>query len=120
MYVCKYFAETPEPQDESCPKHGFPTSKGRACHKAGIYNICTYDPSTNNYLNVSFIHFTLQTFTRLQKLMISLSHGGMISLMDNIAEGHNEEVLEWQDEFSQMLCTEANNPSNSEVCTQAA
>ena len=43
MYVCKCFAETPEPQDESCPKHGFPTSKGRACHEAGIH---TYDPST--------------------------------------------------------------------------
>ena len=115
MYVCKYVAETPEPQDESCPKHGFPTSKGRACHEAGIH---TYDPSTNNYWNVSFIHFTLQTFTRLQKLMISLSHGGTISLMDNIAEGHDEEVLEWQDEFSRILV--ANNPSNSEVCTHTA
>ena len=47
--------------------------------------------------------------------MISLSHSGMISLMDNIAEGHDEEILEWQDEFSQMLCTESNNLSNSEV-----
>lgn len=40
--------------------------------------------------------------------------------MDNIAEGYDEEVLEWQDEFSQMFCTEANNPSNTEVCTQTA
>ena len=74
----------------------------------------------NNYWNVCFIYLTLQTFTRLQKLMISLSHGGMISLMDNIAEGYDEEVLEWQDEFSQMLGTEANNPRNTEVCTQTA
>ena len=50
--------------------------------------------------------------------MISFSHGGTISLMDNIAEGHDEEVLEWQDEFSQILV--ANNPSNSEVCTHTA
>ena len=47
--------------------------------------------------------------------MVSLSHGGMISLMDNIAEGHDEEVLEWQHEISQMLGIEANKLSNSEV-----
>ena len=56
-----------------------------------------------------------QTFTRLQKLMVSLSHSGMISLMDNVAKGHDEEVLEWQDEFSQMLIMEANDLSNCEV-----
>ena len=57
----------------------------------------------------------LQTFTRLQKLMVSLSHCGMISLMDNVAEGHDEEILEWQDEFSQMLSVQVNQLSDSEV-----
>ena len=39
----------------------------------------------------------IQTFTRLQKLMLCLSHQATISLMDTIAEGHDEEVMEWQD-----------------------
>ena len=47
--------------------------------------------------------------------MVSLSHCGMISLMDNVAEGHDEEILEWQDEFSQMLSVEINKLSTSEV-----
>ena len=47
--------------------------------------------------------------------MISLSHHGMISLMDNVAEGHDEEILEWQDEFSQMLSMEINKLSTNEV-----
>ena len=47
--------------------------------------------------------------------MVSLSHYGMISLMDNVAEGHDEEVLEWQDDFSQILRLEINKLSDSEV-----
>lgn len=47
--------------------------------------------------------------------MVSLSHCGMISLMDNVAEGHDEEILEWQDEFSQMLSVQVNQLSDSEV-----
>lgn len=29
--------------------------------------------------------------------MLCLSHQATISLMDTIAEGHDEEVMEWQD-----------------------
>lgn len=47
--------------------------------------------------------------------MISLSHCGMILLMDHVAEGHDEEVLEWQCEFSQMFNMEVNELSDSEV-----
>ncbi len=66
---------------------------------------------------VEFRYFLMQTFTRLQKLMVSLSHGGVIALMDNIAEGHDEEVLEWQDEFSQILSMQAKQLSRSDVST---
>ncbi len=54
-------------------------------------------------------------FTRLQRLMVSLSHSGAIALMDNIAEGHDEEVLEWQEELSQMLRLQAKQITTTEV-----
>lgn len=37
--------------------------------------------------------------------MISLSHGSLITLMDDIAEGHDEEVFEWKDRLSLTLCS---------------
>ncbi len=47
--------------------------------------------------------------------MVSLLHGGVIALMDNIAEGHDEEILECQEEFSQMLGLQAKQLTRSEV-----
>ena len=35
--------------------------------------------------------------------MVCVSHRSTISLMDNIADGHDEEVMEWQDTLSQEL-----------------
>ena len=35
--------------------------------------------------------------------MVRVSHRSTISLMDNIADGHDEEVMEWQDTLSQEL-----------------
>ena len=45
----------------------------------------------------------MQTFSRFHKLMVCVSHRSTISLMDNIADGHDEEVMEWQDTLSQEL-----------------
>ena len=45
----------------------------------------------------------MQTFSCFHKLMICVSHYSTISLMDNIADGHDEEVMEWQDTLSQEL-----------------
>lgn len=49
--------------------------------------------------------------------MISLSHGGLIALMDDIAEGHDEEVLEWKDKLILTLLPPdfARNPEVSKV-----
>ena len=35
--------------------------------------------------------------------MVCVSHRSTISLMDNIADGHDEGVMEWQDTLSQEL-----------------
>ncbi len=41
----------------------------------------------------------LQVFRRLQKLMLCLSPTATINLLNNLGEGHDELVLEWQDEL---------------------
>ena len=37
--------------------------------------------------------------TRLHKLGVCLTHTSTMALMENIADGHDEEVLEWQDDL---------------------
>ena len=56
-----------------------------------------------------WLHF--QVFTRLQKLMVSVSHRTTISVMDGLAEGHDEKVFEWQDSLKEALPT----PSQDQV-----
>ena len=56
-----------------------------------------------HYNTTIIIILDVQAFTRLQKLMVSLSHSGLITLMDNIAVGHDEEVLKWKDKISLTL-----------------
>ena len=45
----------------------------------------------------------MQTFSCLHKLMVCVSHRSTVFLMDNIADGHDEQVMEWQDTLSQEL-----------------
>jgi len=52
-----------------------------------------------------------QVFTRFQKLMITVSHRTTISTMDNLADGHDEEVFEWRDSLKEALPK----PSEDEV-----
>lgn len=47
--------------------------------------------------------------------MVSVSHRTTISVMDNLAEGHDEEVFEWQDSLKEALPT----PSQDEVFIQS-
>ena len=35
--------------------------------------------------------------------MVCVSHRSTVSLMDNIADGHDEQVMEWQDTLSKEL-----------------
>ena len=44
-----------------------------------------------------------QTFTRLQKLMVTLSHKQTIHVMSSVAEGYDEDVLDWKFELEQSL-----------------
>ena len=44
------------------------------------------------------MHFSLssQVFTRLQKLLVCLSHKRTVAYMDRLGENHDRAVLEWR------------------------
>ena len=45
------------------------------------------------------MHACTQVYSCLQKLMLCLSHKATLNMLDVVADGHDEAVLEWRDKL---------------------
>lgn len=53
----------------------------------------------NHCMITTVMHACTQVYSRLQKLILCLSRKATLNMLDVVADGHDEAVLEWRDKL---------------------